>query len=75
MALAVLVIDRDAALEQSGEPGGVERHLELQVEQRLGLVEQEAAVTVGAGDQRGAGVGVERQRLVRKRFGAAQQLA
>ena len=59
MALAVLVIDRDAALEQRGEAGRIERRGEVHREERLGLVEQEAAVAVGAGDQRVAGIGGE----------------
>ena len=74
MALAVLVVDRDAALQQRGEPGGIERLVELDVEQGLGLVEEEAAVAVGAGDQRVAGVGVERERLAGELLGAARAI-
>jgi hypothetical protein len=47
--LAVLVVDRDAALEEAGQPGRVERLADVGMEQRLGLVEEEAAVAVGTG--------------------------
>ena len=50
MALAVLVIDRHAAVKKRGESLRVEWFVEIAREERLGLVEQEAAVTVGAGD-------------------------
>ena len=58
MTLAILVVDRDAALEQRRQTRRVERVGELQVDQGLGLVEDEASVTIGARDERGAGVGV-----------------
>ena len=75
MALAVLVVDRDAALQQRGQAGGIERLVEVDVEQGLGLVEQEAAVAVGAGDQRVARFGGQRQRPADHRLGALDQFA
>ena len=66
MALAILVVDRDAAVEQRGEAGGVERTVEVDVEQSFGLVEDEAAVAIGGGDQRGAGVFGEGKRAFRR---------
>jgi len=51
MALAVLVVDHDPALQEAGEAAGIERRIELHVEQGLRLVQDEAAVAVGAGDQ------------------------
>ena len=61
MPLAILVVDRDAALQERRQPGGIERFGQVDREQRLGLVEQEAAVAIGAGDQRVARLGRERQ--------------
>ena len=75
MALAVLVVDRDAAVEQSGELGRIERLLDLDREQRLGLVEHEAAVAVRGRDQGVARLGRERQRAAHQRLGAVEQLA
>ena len=46
----------------------------LDREQGLDLVEEEAAVAVGAGDQRLARLGGDRQRPVLERLGAADQL-
>ena len=74
MALAVLVVDRDAAVEQVAELGRAERLVDLDREQGLDLVEQEAAVAVGAGDQRLARFGGDGQRPLLDRFGAADQL-
>ena len=74
MALAVLVVDRHAAVQQLGELGGAERLGDLDREQSLGLVEQEAAVAVGAGDQRLARFGRDRQRTAFDCLGAADQL-
>ena len=74
MALAVLVVDRHAAVEQLAKLGRVERLGDLDREQGLGLVEQEAAVAVGAGDQRLARLGGEREAGALERLGAADQL-
>ena len=52
MPLAILVIDRDAALQKRRQSGGIERLVDRHREQRLGLVEQESPVAVGTGDQR-----------------------
>ena len=73
MALAVLVVDRDAAVEQLAERGLVERLAKLDRENRLGLVEEEAPVAVGAGDQRLARFGGDRKRALLDRLGAADQ--
>ena len=47
MPLAVLVVDRDPALEKGPEPGRIERLGQFRIVERLGLVEQEAPVAVG----------------------------
>src|SRR5437660_12607541 len=75
MALAVLVVDRDAAVKQFAEFGGGERSLDVDREQRLDLVENEAAVAVGAGDQRIASLRCDRKLSALERFGAADELA
>ena len=75
MALPVLVVDRDAAVQQSGELARIERLFELDREQGLGLVEDEAAVAVGGGDQRLARRRGQRQRPLHQRLGAVEQLA
>ena len=74
MPLAVLVVDRHPAMQQVAELGGTERLGDLDREQCLDLVEQEAAVAVGAGDQRFARIRRHRQGPVLHRFGAADQL-
>ena len=74
MALAVLVVDRHAAVEQFGQLGRAERLGDLDREEGFGLVEQEAAVAVGAGDQRVARFRRDGQGAVLDRFGAADQL-
>ena len=58
---AVLVVDRDPALEEVAERGRIERLGDPGGVERFGLVEQEAPVAVGAGDQRLARLGRERQ--------------
>jgi hypothetical protein len=73
MPLAILVVDRDTAVEQLGEPGRIELLGKPDREQGLGLVEQEAAVAIGARDHRGPGGFVERQRAAFDRFGACEQ--
>ena len=51
----------------------VERFRNLHREEGFGLIEEEAAVAVGARDKRGAGVGGEGQRAVFYSFGAGQE--
>ena len=75
MPLAVLVVHCDAALEQRGQPGGIERGGEVDREERLGLIEQETAIAVGAGDEGVAGFGGEGQGLAFEFLGAVEQLA
>ncbi len=75
MTLAVLVVDRDAAMQQRRQPRWIERLGQIDREQGLGLVEQEAAVAVGGGDQGGAGIGGERQRPLLDRLGARQEFS
>jgi hypothetical protein len=60
MALAVLVVDRHAALQQAAARRD-RAAPRARPRTGLGLVEQEAAVAVGAGDQRVARLGGERQ--------------
>ena len=48
MAVAVLVIDGHAAMQELRELGGIERRIDRRREQGFDLVEQEAAVAVGA---------------------------
>ena len=74
MALAVLVVDGHPAVEQLASSAGPSGSSMLDREQSLDLVEEEAAVAVGAGDQRVAGFGGDRQRRVLERLGAADQL-
>ena len=73
VALAVLVVDGHAAVEQLGQFGRAERLVELHGEQRLDLVEEEAAVAVRACDQRLARFMGQRQRAVEQRLAAAHQ--
>ena len=51
MPLPVLVVDGDAAVEEGGESRGVERLGDLDREERLGLVEQESAISVRGSDE------------------------
>ena len=74
MAFPVLVVDRDAALEKCPQCRGIERFGELGVIQRFGLVEQEPAIAIGAGDQRIARLGGQRQGPL-ERFAAVEQQA
>ena len=62
MPLPVLVVDRDAAVQEGGQLARRQRLPDVDREQRLGLVEQKAAVAVGAGDQRITGLGGEGER-------------
>ena len=73
MTLAVLVVDGDAAVQQRRHAGRIERRVEIDVEQGLDLVEQEAAVAVGAGDQRCAGVVGQRAAAADLGLGAPDQ--
>jgi hypothetical protein len=75
MPLAVLVVDRHAAVEQLGEAGGIERGVDADALQGLDLIEQEAPVAVGRGDERGAGILGEGQGLFGEGFGAGDQFA
>ena len=59
MAVAVLVVNRDAALEEFAQRGGIERVRDLGSVERFGLIEQEASVTVCRGQQRFARFGSE----------------
>ena len=53
MPLAILVVDRDAALQEGGQPGRIKRRVAaFDREQGLGLIEQEAPIAIGAGDHR-----------------------
>ena len=52
MPFPVLVVDRHAAVQKVGQLGRAERLFDLDREQGLDLVEEEAAVAVGACDQR-----------------------
>jgi len=74
MALPVLVVDGDAAVEEGGEGGGIQRFLDGDREQGLGLVEEEAAVAVGGGDQGLARFGGEGEGAARLRLGAVEEL-
>ena len=51
MPLAILVVDRHAALQESAQIGRIEGLLEPGVIERLRLVEQEAPIAVGARHQ------------------------
>ena len=73
MPLAVLVIDRDAPLEELRELRRAERRLDRDIEQGLDLVEQESPVAIGAGEQRLARLGGDGERAVNLRLGAGQQ--
>src|SRR4051812_38495750 len=73
MALAVLVVDRHPAVEQLAELGGPERLLDLDREEGLDLVEEEAAVAVGARNQRLARIGSDRQRTLFDRLGTTDE--
>src|SRR4029079_2989814 len=63
MTFPVLVVDGDAELQEACKAGRIERLLQPDVEQGLGLIEKEPAVAVGTCDQRIAGVRRQRQRL------------
>ena len=75
MALAVLVINRHAALEELRQPRGIERLVEAHIEQCLGLVEQEPPVAVGRRDQRVARGGGDGQGAAHLLFGLVEQRA
>ena len=74
MPVAVLVIDRHAALQEAAEARRIERFCELRIVERLGLPEQEPSVAIGLRDQSGAGFGSEGEgafeafRLLKKGF-------
>ena len=74
MALAILVVDRHAAVQQLGSSAGPSGSSMLDREQGLDLVEQEAAVAVGAGDQRVARLLGDRKGTAFDRLGALDQL-
>ncbi len=74
MALAILVVDRDTAVQQLAEFGGAEGLVDFDREQGLDLVEDEPAVAVGTGDQRLARLARDRQRPAFEGFGAAHEL-
>lgn len=74
MPFAILVVDRDAALEEGRQPGGIEWCFELHREQGLGLIEQETAVAVRARHQRVARLGCQRKGTFHQRLGAVEQL-
>ena len=73
MPLPVLVVHRHAALEELAKFGGTERLVEPCGIKRLGLVEQEAPVAVGAGDKRLARRAGEGKRAF-ERLGPRKQL-
>src|SRR3546814_7204913 len=75
MPLPVLVVDRHPAVQEGGEGGRVEGLLYLDREQRLRLIEQEAAVAIGGSDQRVARPRREGEGPVHQRFGAIEKLA
>jgi hypothetical protein len=75
MPLAILVVDRDAALEKVAQARPGSSGSGRDREQRLRLVEQEAAVAIGAGDQRVAGFGREGQGALLQLLAAVEQLA
>src|SRR5205085_6517195 len=52
MALAVLVVDRNPAVQQVAELGRPERLRDVDREQSLDLVQDEAAVAISTGNQR-----------------------
>ena len=56
MPVAILVVHRYAALEEASETGRIERLGKPRIVQGLGLVEQEAAISVCRSDQCGARV-------------------
>src|SRR4051812_3046119 len=73
MALAILVVDRNPAMQQCSHSGGIERGVELHIEQCLDLIEQEAAVAVGAGNQCIARIPGERNGPANFGFGTLDQ--
>jgi hypothetical protein len=75
MPLPVLVVDRDPAVEQAASAAGSSGRVELDREQRLRLVEQEAPVAVGGGDQRLARGGVRGRGALHQRLGLVEQAA
>src|SRR4029079_7434751 len=75
MAFAVLVVDGTSALKQGRHSRRIERRFRSNVEDRLDLVEQEAAVSVRPRDPGFAGVVSDRQRLSDLSFSALNQLA
>ena len=75
MALLRLVVDRRAPLHDFGEPGGVEALAFARgAPDFLGERQCGAPVAVGHADQRGASIGVQRQRPALQRFGPRDQL-
>ena len=74
MALAVLVVDGDAAVEQVAELRRSKRLRDRDRKQRLHLIQEEAAVAIGAGDQRFASFGRDGKGALLDRFRAAHQL-
>ncbi len=70
MPLPILVINRDAAMEQGGKPGPVERFRNVDRIEGFDLIEQEAAVAIRAGEQGFAGKRIEREGASGQGFGA-----
>ena len=72
MALPILVVDRHPAVQQRRHSRRIERRVELDVEQRLDLVEQEPPVAVGRSYERLARLRRQRQRAF-ERLGPIEQ--
>ena len=75
MPLAVLVVNRHAPVEQLREFGGAQRDRQVDREQGLDLIEQEAPVAIGAGNECVARVRRDVERPPLDRLGATQQFA
>src|SRR5438094_10658417 len=75
MALAILVVDCDTSVQQRGQVGWIERTVELDRKERFGLVEHEAPIAVGRGDQRVARFRSQGERAADERLGPIEQLA
>src|SRR5438045_6128608 len=74
VALPVLVVDRNPPVEQLAQFGWPQWLFKLDGEECLDLVEQEAAVAVGAGDQRVACLRSEGEVPLLEHLGTADQL-
>ena len=73
MPVRTFVIDRHPAVEQGGHCFGIKRVFDCNCKQRLRLIEQEAAITIGAVDESSACFGGDWQSFGFHSLGAGQQ--